>query len=289
MKNEKRQINAAELSNEIQSIIKESYLAEKTPDLAERFAIRNHVNNLLATTNTPLLTSFLLRVNENLDKGIEEITLFEAFGRGLEKFSDIKAVKQVIDQLNEVAKNNAALYECLMIASSITDEYVHEQLTEAINCYFNEPNDYTREQMRDAIDNVHNLNESTKAARLSLIVSNVAESQPTYFSSVSLNESANLVKKQNRSRDEMIQKKIQEKVERLVERRLADHDAAEKKAAEQNTLSHISNKMGLLESINKLMRSEDAQRNTKLMEKLSQFSSAIAQGCYEERVYESFI
>lgn len=97
MKNEKRQINAAELSSEIQSIIKESYLAETTPDLAERFSIRNHVNNLLATTNVPRLTSFLLRVNENLNQGVDEITLFEGFGRGLEQFSDIKAVKQVID------------------------------------------------------------------------------------------------------------------------------------------------------------------------------------------------
>ena len=289
MKKEKRQINAAELSNEIQNIIQESYRAEKTPDLAERFSIKEHVNNLLATTKNVSLTAFLLRVNENLERGVKDIVLFEAFGRGLEKFSDIKAVKQVIDQLNAVSKDNAALYECLMIANTITDEYVNEQLVESINAYFNEPNDFTKEQIKDAIENVHNLNESQKAARLSLIVSNVENAQPTYFSSVSLNESANLVKRQNQSRDEVIQKKIQESVERLIEQRLSDHDAEERKLAEQNTLSHISNKMGLLESINRLMRSDAAKGNQKLMDKLSQFSSAIAQGCYEERVYESFI
>ena len=176
-----------------------------------------------------------------------------------------------------------------MIANTINDEYVNEQLVESINAYFNEPNDFTKSQIKDAIDNVHNLNESQKAARLSLIINKVEEAQPTYFSSVSINESANLVKRQNQTRDEMIQKKIQENVERLIEQRLAEHDEEERKLAEQNTLSHISNKMGLLESINHLMKSEDAKRNQKLMEKLTQFSSAIAQGCYEERVYESFI
>lgn len=291
MKSESKSLNVSEMKEDIRNIIAESYREKNAPDATSRFNISQYVEHLLATTKTPALTSFLMRVDESIKQGVPQFMLFEQFGDGLKQFSDIIEVSKVITMMNETMsqEGSAQILECFTIAEKIKDEYVHEQLCEALNAYFATPNDITKDMVKEALDNVHNLNMSKDAVRISLIVENIEEANPVYFAKESINESAALVRRQERSRDEQIQKNIYDKVEKYIEKRLNEDAEAKKALSEQYTISNISNKMGLYDTIQGLMVTEAAKSNKKLSAKLEQFADAIRQGCYEERIYESFV
>jgi hypothetical protein len=229
-------------------------------------------------------------MNERLNRGAKHFMVFEEFGRGLQPFSTYTEVRNVLDEMNQILQDgdNAKILESFKISEMVSDEYVHDQLVESLNGYFANPNDFTKKEVNDAIDNMHNLNETALAVNLSLLVNDIADAHKELFSSVSINESHQIAKKQQNARDEQIQKNIFEKVERYIANRLEESEMSRQKVAEQYTLKNVSNKMGLSRSIASLLKS-DAAKNPKLNEKLQRFSYALQQGCYEERIYESFI
>lgn len=292
MKTTEKQLTVEEMSSDIRNIINESYQEHNSPDATERFSISEYVNRLLSTVRTnQKLTNYLMHMNERIEHGAKQFMIFEEFGKGLEQFSDIIEVRNVLDEMNKTLQegDNANILESFKISEMVADEYVHEQLVEALNAYFATPNDITRKQVQDAIDNMHNLNETQMAINLQLIIEGLKTAHAESFSSVSLNETANIIKKQQSARDEQIQKNIFEKVERYIQNRMNEEEINRKKIDEQFNLKNISNKMGLQRSISGLLKSEFCTKNDRLVEKLNQFAYALQQGCYEERVYESFL
>ena len=279
------------MKDDIRNIIKESYREKTAPDATGRFNVSQYVSHLLATTKTPALTSFLMRVDESIKQGTPQFMLFEQFGEGLKQFSDIIEVSKILTKMNETMQqeSSAEILECFTIAEKIRDEYVHDQLCEALNSYFAQPNDFTKDMVCEALENVHNLNMPKEAVRINLIVEGVEKANNLYFAKQSINESAALVRRQERSRDEQIQKNIYEKVEKYIEKRLNEDAAAKKAISEQYTIANVSNKMGLYDTIQGLSVTEAAKSNAKLKAKLDQFAEAIRMGCYEERIYETFV
>ena len=101
MKSESKSLNVSEMKEDIRNIIAESYREKNAPDATSRFNISQYVEHLLATTKTPALTSFLMRVDESIKQGVPQFMLFEQFGDGLKQFSDIIEVSKVITLMNE--------------------------------------------------------------------------------------------------------------------------------------------------------------------------------------------
>lgn len=292
MNTTEKQLTVEEMSSDIRNIINESYQEHISPDATARFSISEYVNRLLSTVRTSQkLTNYLMHINERIERGAKQFMIFEEFGKGLEQFSDIIEVRNVLDEMNKTMHegDNANILESFKISEMVADEYVHDQLVEALNAYFATPNDITRKQVQDAIDNMHNLNETQMAINLQMIIEGIKSAHAESFSTVSLNETANIIKKQQSARDEQIQKNIFEKVERYIQNRMSEEEMNRKKIDEQFNLKNVSNKMGLQRSISGLLKSEFCTKNDRLVEKLNQFAYALQQGCYEERVYESFL
>ena len=292
MNTTEKQLTVEEMSSDIRNIINESYQEHISPDATARFGISEYVNRLLSTVRTSQkLTNYLMHINERIERGAKQFMIFEEFGKGLEQFSDIIEVRNVLDEMNKTMHegDNANILESFKISEMVADEYVHDQLVEALNAYFATPNDITRKQVQDAIDNMHNLNETQMAINLQMIIEGIKTAHAESFSTVSLNETANIIKKQQSARDEQIQKNIFEKVERYIQNRMNEEEMNRKKIDEQFNLKNVSNKMGLQRSISGLLKSEFCTKNDRLVEKLNQFAYALQQGCYEERVYESFL
>ena len=292
MNTTEKQLTVEEMSSDIRNIINESYQEHISPDATARFSISEYVNRLLSTVRTSQkLTNYLMHINERIERGAKQFMIFEEFGKGLEQFSDIIEVRNVLDEMNKTMHDgdNANILESFKISEMVADEYVHDQLVEALNAYFATPNDITRKQVQDAIDNMHNLNETQMAINLQMIIEGIKAAHAESFSTVSLNETANIIKKQQSARDEQIQKNIFEKVERYIQNRMSEEEMNRKKIDEQFNLKNVSNKMGLQRSISGLLKSEFCTKNDRLVEKLNQFAYALQQGCYEERVYESFL
>ena len=207
MKTTEKQLTVEEMSSDIRNIINESYQEHNSPDATERFSISEYVNRLLSTVRTnQKLTNYLMHMNERIEHGAKQFMIFEEFGKGLEQFSDIIEVRNVLDEMNKTLQegDNANILESFKISEMVADEYVHDQLVEALNAYFATPNDITRKQVQDAIDNMHNLNETQMAINLQLIIEGLKTAHAESFSSVSLNETANIIKKQQSARDEQI-------------------------------------------------------------------------------------
>ena len=79
------------------------------------------------------------------------------------------------------------------------------------------------------------------------------------------------------------------RVEKYLNERQDAEAAQAARIASQYTLENVSNKMGLHTRVNTLLENKDIQKNARLMEVLNRYQYAMNQGCYEERIYESFI
>jgi len=288
MKQSKTLDEKAEIRQDVRKIIAEAYNQEQAPDLTSKFDIQRYVSALMTESKEPKLTSYLLRAQESLDRGAKCFMIFEQFGRGLQEFTYNEAVKKTVNQMNEVLRENTPLLECLKLTEMISSEVVREDVFENVNKFFNRPDEVTKADLIESLDNLYNLNEDETAVKFRMIIEGVEEAEPKMFETNAINESKEYLKKKNALQEQKMQDIIQKRVEKYLNERLAEDDERAQKISETYSLANLSNKMGLRKIVEGLLKS-DAGKNMRLNETLTAYATAMNTGCYEERLYEAFV
>lgn len=288
MKQKKTLDEKAEIRQDVRQIITEAYNQEQAPDLSSRFDIQRYVSALMTESKEPKLTSYLMRAQESLDRGAKSFMIFEQFGKGLEQFTYNEAVKNTVKQMNETLYLNTPLLECLKLTEMISSDIVREDVFENVNKFFNRPDEITKADLIESLDNLYNLNEDNTAIKFRTIIENVEQAEPEMFETNAINESKEYLKKKNALQEQKMQDIIQKRVEKYLNERLAEDDERAQKISETYTLANLSNKMGLRKIVEGLMKS-DAGKNERLNETLTAYATAMNTGCYEERLYEAFV
>ena len=288
-------INKDELKESIKTIINEGLKSDfkKSPDGRNVFAIKPYINSLITEAQkNPKLMSYLTRFDEAINRGAKQFLLFEEFGTGLSQFATgNKIIKGVINKMNEInAEHNSDLNTYKLI-ENVSDEDLQEDLLESYNDYIDDPCDETKSMLLEHIDNVYNFNEQL-AMNLTLMVSEAQNKNPEMFATSAINESEQIEmeNKIKKSRENKISENIFKKVERYLDERFNQEEIMKKHVSEKNSLAGIVNKNGLnlSEKLSKVLKS-DAAKNENLKNILLQYTDALAQGAYEERLYETLL
>ena len=284
----------SEVKQTIRQIINESLKEPRaTFDGASYFGISNYVTGLLSEgQKNPQLMSYLTNYDRRVKNGGKEFLMFEEFGIGLAQFAKgNKSVKAVLEQMRKINEDHNEILEGLKIIENIPDDYVRENVLECFNEYMGEPCEETKTNLLEAIENVYGLNESA-AMNLTLIVTGTSNKQPEMFYDNSINESkqAEINQRVNESRKEKMANDIFKKVERYLDEREKNASQEQARINEKYSLDGIANKNGLnlYEHIKTVLKS-DAVKNVALKNTLLQYSEALSNGAYEERLYETLL
>lgn len=282
-----------EIREDLRNIVNEAFQEKNAPDMTTKFSISRFVSGLLSESKNPKLTSFLLRVNEELqsENHRPEYLMYESFAQGLVPFtSSNKAVKSVIETINENLAENQNMLNAFKLASNIDDEQVQSQVMESLNRFFANPNDMTRDMLNDTLESLCEFQEySIISARISEIVNGIASAEPEQFSTSAVNEAHQFIREQTQKHDEQMSNIIMQRVEKYLNERDESDAAARQAAAQTFTLENVSNKMGLNEKVSALMSNRDCSKNVRLSELLERYQTAMNHGCYQERIYEKLV
>ena len=282
----------SEVKQTIRQIINESLEDKRTTfDGASFFSIRNYVTGLLAEGHTnPQLMSYLTNYEYRLRKGGKEFLMFEEFGTGLAQFAKgNKSVKSVLEQMRKTSKEHSDILEGLKQIENIPDDYVREDVRECFNEYMGDPCDETKTNLLEAIENVYGLNEGI-AMNLTLIATGTSKHNPELFYEINESKQAEVDRRVNESRKEKMANDIFKKVERYLDEREKNANEEQARINEKYSLDGIANKNGLnlYEHIKTVLKS-DAVKNVALKNTLLQYSEALSNGAYEERLYETLL
>lgn len=288
-------INKEELKDSIKNIINEGLRSDlrETPDMSSVFGIRKHINGLVEQAQrNPKLMSYIMRFNEALERGAKDFMLFEQFGKGLEQFATgNKIIKGVINEMNEVIEKHGNELNAFKLIETISDDYVRDTVRESYNDFLADPCDETRAMALEANENLFSINESL-GMQMNLYITNTANNAPEYFSTGFVNESAQeeLDRRLEENRQEKLSKDIFKKVERYLDERFNQEEKKQKYINEKYSLAGIANNNGLNlhERISKVLKS-DAAKNEGLKSILLEYTNALANGAYEERLYETLL
>lgn len=292
---QKNKIDRKELKDSIKNIINEGLRSDlrETPDMTSVFGIKKYINGLVEQAQkNPKLMSYVMRFNESLSRGAKDFMLFEQFGKGLEQFATgNKVIKGVINEMNSVLEKHGTELQAFKLIENIKDDYVRENIRETYNEYLADPCDETKSMVLEANDNLFNLNES-QALQMNLYITNTANNNPQYFSTSYVTESSqeDLNKRLKEDREKKLSNDIFKKVERYLDERFNQEDEKKQYINEKYSLNGIANKNGLnlLEKLNKVLKS-DAAKNEGLKNIVLEYSNALANGAYEERLYETLL
>ena len=246
----------------------------------------------MTESKNPKLTSYLLRQKELLEQNANtaQYMMYEQFAQGLSAFtSTSKQVKSVINEINENLRENADLFQCLKFVYEIQDENLHRDVLESVNRFYADPNDMTRDMLMESLDILEQSTDDMIAPRIRTIANQLVESEPVQFAVSAVNEAHAFIKEQNQKHDQRLEDVIMKRVEKYLNERQDAEAAQAARNASQYTLESVTNKMGLHTRVNTLIGNKDLKKNSALMEVLGRYQNAMNQGCYEERIYESFI
>ena len=284
----------SEIKQKIQDIINESLSedARSNYDGRSEFGIQRYVAGLISEgQKNPKLMSFLTNFQSRIARGGQEWMMFEEFGHGLSQFqTGNKQVKNVINQLNETLTKYSTQLDAFKIISNISDEYVRESVTDAYNEFLADPCQETKMNMLEAIDNVDNVNENL-ANQLRLIMTDMT-TQPELFGgdAISVKQQAAIDRRLEEGRKQKMANDIFKKVERYLDERQKSESEKQIQMNETYSLQGIANHNGLnLYDNIKAVLATDARKNVALSNILEQYTNALAQGAYEERLYETLL
>ncbi len=266
----------------------------QTKAVLDNFKIQSYVDSLFESNagKNQRLQHFLSEYQKVLEQGnAKEFMLYEEFGHGLANFATgNKAVKKVINEMN----TNLAIYgkelNTYKLMECICDDAAKCACEDAYTHYLASQDESSKKILCDACDALEQQGDPV-AQQLTIVIARPnaqVEPQPIQI--------------YDNSKFDEIQRKIEEdKLRQKVEDAKAEINAyaeqvfAAKKAeqeAEQKALvfDNVVNNNGicLKESINNILNS-DAKTNKKLVETVEQYKGALAQGLYEERLFEGFI
>lgn len=279
----------------IRQIITESIQNEMndTPDGSVVFNIQRYIDGLLGEgKRNPDLMSYLMRYNERIKHGGKQFMMFESFGTGLRQFSTgNKNVKDVLKKMDNILDENFTELCGFKLIEDINDDYVKESIRESYNRYIAEPCEETRSELLEEIDNLRNFNPAL-ADMFIVNITETAQEKPYFFGGEVVNEEQQieLEKRREEFKQRKLSNNIFKKVERYIDNRLNEQEIKNAHKNEKYSLTGIANHNGL--NLSKRIRtvlSSDAGNNEKLKNVLSEYATALANGAYEERLYETLL
>ena len=218
-----------QIRQDLRNIVNEAFQEKNAPDMTQKFTINRFVTGLLEESKNPRLTSYLLRYNEELQKDNHqpEFLLYEQFAEGLQNFvGSNKAVKSVIETINENLSENQNVLNAFKLASQINDDQIQSEVMEAMNYFFANPNDMTRDILNDTLNSLCEFQDyAIISARISEIVNGIASAEPEQFSTSAVNEAHQFIREQTQKHDEQMSNIIMQRVEKYLNER-DESDAA---------------------------------------------------------------
>lgn len=291
-----KDLNKKDLLEGVKTIINDSFdndFDSEKVDETSKFNIRKYIYELLEEGyKNPKLMSYIHEYETALDNGAKDFLLFERFGNGLTKFSRAnKKVKAVIEKMNKLLATDGVALVGFQLIENLRDPNVKERVTYAFNKYLTdkckENKDIIIEQLEMPI-----LNNDPAAIKLSTLLAEDAKLSPNFIHSdyISERDEAEFNRQLQEQRDKKKANDIFEKVKRYLDEQFDEYEKAKMTEKEEYCLDAIANNQGLnlSEHIAKIRKSH-ASSNEKLMNILDQYSDAINQGAYEERLYETFL
>ena len=279
----------------IRQIITESIQNElnDTPDGSVVFNIQRYIDGLLGEgKRNPDLMSYLMRYDERIKHGGKQFMMFESFGTGLRQFATgNKNVKTVLKKMDSILDENFTELCGFKLIEDINDDYVRESVRESYNRYIAEPCDETRSELLEEIDNLRNFNPAL-ADMFIVNITETANERPQLFGGDAVNEQqqAELARKREEFKQQKLTNNIFKKVERYIDNKLNEDEIKKAHINEKFSLNGIANHNGLnLSKRIKSVLSSDAGSNEKLKNVLSEYANALANGAYEERLYETLL
>ena len=291
-----KDLNKKDLLEGVKTIINDSFdndFDSEKIDGRSKFNIRKYIYELLEEGyQNPKLMSYIHEYETALDNGAKDFLLFERFGNGLTKFSRAnKKVKSVIEKMNKLLATDGVALVGYQLIENLRDPNVKDRVTYAFNKYLadkcKENKDIIIEQLEIPI-----LNNDPAAIKLSTLLAEDAKLSPNFIHSdyISERDEAEFNRQLQEQRDKKKANDIFEKVKRYLDEQFDEYEKAKMTEKEEYCLDAIANNQGLnlSEHIAKIRKSH-ASSNEKLMNILDQYSDAINQGAYEERLYETFL
>ena len=287
-------INKTELLEGVRHIIDEGFNTESNNfDNKTKFNIRKYVQDLIEEGHkNPELMNYLIKYDEALNNGTKDFMIFEQFGNGLIRFAKAnKSVKSVIESMNKTLSEDGAALIGFQLIEKIEEPYVKDDVTNTFNAYINDKCAETRNDVIEALEPLFMVNDPI-AMKINLLLTEDSSMSANFLQTdyVTEEQTEQLSKKLQAQRNRKKADEIFEKVERYIEEKLNNEEKQKLIEKQEYCLNAIANKQGLnlLEHINNILHSP-AGKNERLKDILLQYTSAINQGAYEERLYETFI
>ena len=286
-------ITKKEFLNNIDNIINEGMNTNPHEyDGTQLFNIHKYITDLIVEgQKNPGLMSYLIDYDNALKSGKKDFLLFESFGRGLSRYAKgNKAVKDVINAMNETLNKYGNELQSYLIIEGINDPYANKVIKDAYNTYIAEPTRDTKDNLLEALDVLFKQDERTASKLHVLISENAANNIPFFDTYLNESEFIDLDKQINKSIEDEKIKKVQENIQNYAKQVFEDAEKEAQELKESMTFSNIINSNGidLKGAIKKIVKT-DAAKNEKLLTIVNEYAGALTQGAYEERLYETFI
>lgn len=286
-------ITKNEFLNNIDNIINEGMNTNPHEyDGTQLFNIHKYITDLIVEgQKNPGLMSYLIDYDNALKSGKKDFLLFESFGRGLSRYAKgNKAVKDVINAMNETLNKYGNELQSYLIIEGINDPYANKVIKDAYNTYIAEPTRDTKDNLLEALDVLFKQDERTASKLHVLISENAANNIPFFDTYLNESEFIDLDKQINKSIEDEKIKKVQENIQNYAKQVFEDAEKEAQELKESMTFSNIINSNGidLKGAIKKIVKT-DAAKNEKLLTIVNEYAGALTQGAYEERLYETFI
>lgn len=286
-------ITKKEFLNNIDNIINEGMNTNPHEyDGTQLFNIHKYITDLIVEgQKNPGLMSYLIEYDNALKSGKKDFLLFESFGRGLSRYAKgNKAVKDVINAMNETLNKYGNELQSYLIIEGINDPYANKVIKDAYNTYIAEPTRDTKDNLLEALDVLFKQDERTASKLHVLISENAANNIPFFDTYLNESEFIDLDKQINKSIEDEKIKKVQENIQNYAKQVFEEAEKEAQELKESMTFSNIINSNGidLKGAIKKIVKT-DAAKNEKLLTIVNEYAGALTQGAYEERLYETFI
>ena len=283
-----------ELLEGVRSIIDEGFKKDVNDfDNKTKFDIHKYVNELITEGHkNPELMDYLVKYNNALNQGLQDFMVFEKFGNGLARFAKAnKSVKAVIESMNDILREDGASLVGFQLIEQIEDPYIKDDVTRTFNTYINEKCQETKNDVIESLEPLFMVNDPI-ALKMNLLLAEDSSMSCNFIHDDYITEEDEqmLADRLQNQRDKKKADEIFEKVKRYVEEKLDTEEKEKLLEKEEYCLNAIANNQGLnlLEHINTILHSP-AGKNERLKDVLLQYTSAINQGAYEERLYETFM